>query len=265
MNFQEPVNLGRTGVKAGRLGLSSNYGTPAVALEEAFERNCNYFTYSTFLSRGKEEMQKAVKNIVQKGQREKLILAVFTYAHLPWLSNRLFPVDLKKLGVDYADFLILGNYRSVPGKKTLEMAFRLKEMGLVRAIGLSGHNRKLFPVLAERTSIDLFHFRYNAIHRGAEKDIFPFIPKVNRPGMVSFTATSWGKLINPGNTPDGYETPTAPDCYRFVLSNPLVDVCMVAAKNIQEMREDLKVLEMGPMDQAEMNEIVYIGESIYKN
>ena len=91
MNFNEPVTLGRTGYKVGRLGISSNYGTPADALEEAFERGCNYFTYGTFMSRGTEQMQKAVKNIVKKGLRDKLVLGVFSYAHMPWLSRKLFP------------------------------------------------------------------------------------------------------------------------------------------------------------------------------
>jgi len=38
MNFREPKTLGRTGLKAGRLGVASSYGAPAEAYEEAFER-----------------------------------------------------------------------------------------------------------------------------------------------------------------------------------------------------------------------------------
>ncbi len=265
MNFQEPVTLGRTGFKVGRLGISSNYGTPAGALEEAFERGCNYFTYSTFLSRGSREMQKAVRNIVKKGLRDKLVLAVFSYAHLPWLTHRLFPGDLKKLGTDYAEFLILGNYGSSPGKRTLEMIQQLKKDGLVRHAGISSHKRKVFPVLEEKKIVDLFHFRYNAVHRGAEKDIFPFIHGPGKPGMVSFTATNWGKLLNAAKIPERYNTPTAADCYRFVLTNPSIDVCMTGTKTIREMRENLKVLESGPMDETEIKEFVSIGDYLYKN
>jgi len=38
MNFSEQTILGRTGIKVGRLGISSSYGAPVEAFEEAFER-----------------------------------------------------------------------------------------------------------------------------------------------------------------------------------------------------------------------------------
>jgi hypothetical protein len=43
MDFHEPRDLGRTGLKVGRLGVAGGYGAPAAAFEEAFERGCNYF------------------------------------------------------------------------------------------------------------------------------------------------------------------------------------------------------------------------------
>jgi len=49
MTFSQQTTLGRTGLKVGRLGISSSFGAPAMALEEAFERGCNYFTWSTFI------------------------------------------------------------------------------------------------------------------------------------------------------------------------------------------------------------------------
>jgi predicted aldo/keto reductase-like oxidoreductase len=263
MNFHDPVILGRTGLKVGRLGISSSYGAPAVAFEEAFEKGCNYFTYGTFIKGGSPEMRKAVRNIVSKGQRNKLVVAIYTYAHWPLMTQRLFPRDLKKLGVDYADILILGYYSSLPGGELLDMANQLKEKGLVRFIGLSGHKRKLFPVLAEKKIIDVLHVRYNAIHRGAEKDVFPFITGQDLPGIVSFTATRWGKLINPRNLPDGLKVPKPTDAYRFVLSNPAVDVCMIGTNSLQQMREDLKVLDFGPLNQEEMNDIRSTGEYLY--
>ena len=265
MDFRDPVILGRSGLKVGRLGISSSYGAPAEAFEEAFERGCNYFTYGTFIKGGSPEMRKSVKNIVNKGLRDKLVIAIYTYAHWPYLTSKLFPRDLKRLGLDYADVMILGYYSSLPNRKTLDMANRLKEEGLIRAIGISGHNRKLFPVLAEKKLVDLCHIRYNAIHRGAEKEVFPYIKGEDMPGIVSFTSTRWGKLINPKRIPEGHKPITAVDSYRFVLSNPSVQVCMVGARDREQMHEDLEVLNLGPMAEAELNDIRKTGEYLYKN
>lgn len=49
MTFSEQVVLGRTGLKVGRLGVASGYWVSAEAIEEAFERGCNYMTWGTFI------------------------------------------------------------------------------------------------------------------------------------------------------------------------------------------------------------------------
>jgi len=49
MNFGEQRALGRTGLKVGRLGIASGYKAPAAAIEAAFERGCNYFTWGTVI------------------------------------------------------------------------------------------------------------------------------------------------------------------------------------------------------------------------
>ena len=49
MIFSEKATLGRTGLRVGRLGISSSFDAPAMAFEEAFERGCNYYTWGTFI------------------------------------------------------------------------------------------------------------------------------------------------------------------------------------------------------------------------
>ena len=102
------------------------------------------------------------------------------------------------------------------------------------------------------------HFRYNAAHPGAEKDIFPHLPAANRPGLVSFTATSWGQLLGKSALqgffmgthpiPKGERVPTATDCYRYVLSRPEVDVCMTGPANAAQMEEALEAVAARPDD-----------------
>lgn len=263
MNFSQTVKLGRTDLQAGRLGISSSYGAPAEAFEEAFERGCNYFTWGTFIKGRSKEMEKTIRNIVMKGQREKLILAMYSYSHSSLLTDISINSGLKKLGTKYIDVLILGYYPRQPNRRIIEGALRLKEKGMVRYLALSGHNRKLFPDLMKEGEIDLFHVRYNAVNRGAENEIFPYLHKGNSPGIISFTATRWGQLLKQKKMPAGVYAPSAADCYRFVLSNPAVDVCMVGARNIDMMRENLSVLDLGPMNEDELNRMRRIGDYIY--
>ena len=56
---------------------------------------------------------------------------------------------------------------------------------------------------------------------------------------------------------------SARDCYRFVLSNPAVDVCMTGARTHEMMRENLGTLESGPLNGQEMERIRKIGDHVY--
>lgn len=257
------ITLGRTGLSAGRLGVSSSYGAPAKAFEEAFERGCNYFTWGTFIKGRSSNMKEAITNIARKGHRDDLIISMLTYAHNSFLTTLFLERGLKDLGVDYADVLLLGYYSKRPSQKVIDGALKLKEQGLVRFIGLTGHNRSLFQELQEEEFADIFHVRYSAAHRGAEQDTFPNLKKEARPGVVSFTATAWRKLLNPKKILKGEKVPSARDCYRFVLSNPDVDICMMGAKNMAQMIENLKVLEMNPMDEDEMEYMRRVGDHVY--
>ncbi|MBC8246713.1 MAG: aldo/keto reductase [Deltaproteobacteria bacterium] len=264
MEFNEKTTLGRTGIKVGRLGISSSFGASAAAFEEAFDRGCNYFTWGTFIRGNSPQMRQAISNITGSGRRSDLVVAMLTYAHNALLTEYFFSKGLKAAGITYADVLLLGWFPKRPPQKVIDGALRLKRKGLVRFIGLTSHNRKLFPELADEDLIDVFHVRYNAAHRGAESETFPFLAKESRPGVVSFTATAWQKLLKPKKMPPGEPVPTAADCYRFALSHPGVDVCMMGAKNIDQMRENLTILESGPMTAEELKRMKKIGDMVYK-
>lgn len=261
-NFNEPATLGRTGLKVGRLGISSSYGAPAAAFEEAFERGCNYFVVGSFMKGRSKEMMKAIRNITQRGDRDKLVVCLMEYTHSYLLGKSHFYKGLKKLGLDFVDALMLGYYPNKPRKQVMDLALDLKENGVVRHLALSGHSRKLFPKLVE-SPIDIFQVRYNAVNSGAEKDVFPYCGGENRPGMISFTATRWGQLLRENKMPTGVRPLTASECYRFVLSNPAVDLCMTGARTREMMRENLETLNSGPLIPEEMERVRRIGDHIY--
>jgi predicted aldo/keto reductase-like oxidoreductase len=263
MSFREPIVLGRTGLKVGRLGIASGYKAPAAAIEEAFERGSNYFTWGTVVKGYMPGMREALKNIVAKGGRDRLVLAAVTYAHNNFFTERMLRRGLKSAGLDHADVLILGYFSRKPSRRLIDGALRMKEKGLVRYVGVSSHNRKLLGTLAAGSEFDVLHLRYNAAHRGAETEIFPFAKGERRAGTVVFTATRWGQLLKAEKMPPGEKPLTAADCYRFVLSHPAVDVCMSGAKTVEQMRENLAVLDAGPMSDEELERMRRIGDFVH--
>ena len=263
MKFSEKTTIGSTNLKVGRLGIASSYRAPAKAYEVAFERGCNYFTWGSFIRGRSLEMKKAIINILKKNPRESLVISMISYAHNAWLTEYHLKKKLKELDIDYADVLLLGHFSKRPRQSVINGAMKLKKQGLVRYIGISSHNRKLIPKLHEEGIFDLYHIRYNAANSGAETDIFPHLPENNKPGIISFTSTRWGQLLKKKKMPDN-ETPLSTvDCYRFVLSNPSVDICMSGAKSLEQMKENLETLNFGPLSDEEMSRIRKIGDYVY--
>jgi aryl-alcohol dehydrogenase-like predicted oxidoreductase len=161
--------------------------------------------------------------------------------------------------------LLLGLWNHNPPPRILAAALELQKRGLVRHIAVSTHNRPLVSEVAAEHGIAVVHLRYNAVHRGAEQEVFPHVAQdPERPGIVAFTATSWRQLLDPKRVPPGERTPTAMDCYRFVLSNPAVDVCLTGPSTEKHVEDALRAIDLGPMSEDELVWMRRVGDFIHQ-
>ncbi|SPE33567.1 putative oxidoreductase, aryl-alcohol dehydrogenases like protein [Candidatus Sulfopaludibacter sp. SbA6] len=246
MAFEERT-LGRTGLRVARLGVAASYGVPAAAIERAFEQGVNYLYWGSLR---RAAFAQALRNLAS--HRDRFVLVVESYSRFPSLLRLSLERALRKLRMEHADILLLGLWNKEISGRILDASRELRDRGLVRFLAVSTHRRPLVPQLAANPDIDVLHFRYNAAHPGAEVDIFPRLPATARPGMVSFTATSWGQLLKPSRIPRAERVPTASDCYRFVLARPEVDVCLTGPANSAQLDEALRALQLGPMNPEEL-------------
>lgn len=261
MRQWERTTLGRTGLEVGRLGMAASYGVPAAAVEHAFERGVNYFYWGS-VRRGPFGL--ALRNLAPR--RDRFVLVLQSYSRIAALVGWSIERALRKLNFDHADVLLLGLWNHEIPDRILDASRKARERGLIRHIAVSTHHRPFVQNLAKDPDIGIVHLRYNAVHTGAEREVFPHLPPDgNRPGIVSYTATSWKQLLNGRHVPAGDKTPTAVDCYRFVLSSPAVDVCMTGPATEAHAREALQALELGPMSEGELAWMRRVGESIYKH
>ena len=261
MNSWKTARLGRTNLTVGRLGLTASYGADERCVQLAFERGVNYLYWG---SRRTATFAAGLRAL--KPRRDELVLVIQSYtrlaALLPWSLKR----SLRALGMDYADVLLLGLWNKPVPPAILEQALQLREQGLARHIAVSTHNRPHAAELAGNdANLDVLHVRYNAVHSGAERDIFPKLPAPEaRPGIVSFTATCWGELLKPDQVPAGDAVPSASDCYRFVLANPAVDVCLTGPRSVSDLTAALDAWDKGPMTAEEIAWMRRVGQAKYR-
>jgi aryl-alcohol dehydrogenase-like predicted oxidoreductase len=263
MDFKEHRVLGRTGLTVSRMGLASGYGVPDAAIERAFhEYGVNYF-YLSFPRR--DDMARAIRRLAPAHRDDLRIVLAWPY-FVGFSLKGYVHRWLRKLGVDRVDLLLIQGMRVPPGRRLARRLRHFRESGKVRFVGMSSHDRNLFGRIGRgeaEAPVDFLQIRYNAVNPGAEQDIFPHLPAANRPGVVIFTATCWGKLLNPGLMPPGERPPAPADCYRFALSHPDVDVCITGPATAGQMEANLRALAAGPLDEEEMARIRRVGRHIY--
>ncbi|MBD3413497.1 MAG: hypothetical protein GF421_03580 [Candidatus Aminicenantes bacterium] len=256
--LKERIQLGRTDLYAGRLGLGSSYTLSSKAFDDAFEAGCNFFYWGAIRT---PFMAKAIRRIIRREQREDIIVAIQSYIRpfgVGWSLKR----GLRRLKIDFADVFLLGLYNKYPHPRILAQAEELRQKGLFRYLGVSSHDRKLLAQSAGDSRFDILLLRYNAAHRGAEKDIFPYLPS-EKPGIIGFTAADYMQLSRSKKIPKEEKRPSAGDCYRFVLSNPHIDMTITSPWNRRQMRENLMEANKGPMSPQELEWMRRIGDRVY--
>ena len=261
-SFDAPRTLGSTGLKVGAIGLGSSYGVGGKDIERAFDNGVNFFMWGMRRRDGFGEGLRALT----RNHRENTVIALQTYTRVDWMMKPFFESGLRSLKTDYVDLLCLAWWNDVPSRRILDAAIALREAGKVRHIMVSCHDRPTFLKCAEDPAYSTFMIRYNAAHPGAEREVFPHLADDEnaRPGVLAFTATRWGSLLDPNATPEGERTPSAADCYRFALSHPKVDVCLAGPKNSAELGDALLAMKRGPMSADEIAWMKRVGKSIHE-
>ena len=174
----ERATLGRTGLEVGRLGISASYGVPTAAVERAFEQGVNYLYWGSMRTK---PFAQALRNL--SGQRDRMVLLIQSYSRMAALVAGSLERALHAIGYDHADLLLLGRWQKPVPPRILDAAREAQRRGLVRHLAVSTHKRTLVPEIARGSDYDVVHFRYNAAHPGAERDIFSNLPAGDRPGL----------------------------------------------------------------------------------
>ncbi len=243
-----------------RLGLAFDHGIEAEGIRAALDRGVNYLFW---VNSNKGVAHEVVKEALKQDRQRYVFAGGASLGYLAGSLRRAAERLLRSFELEYIDvFQLYWLGKMSAWTKSVEKELvRLREEGLVRAVGVSIHDRKRAAMLAVESPLDLLMVRYNAAHPGAETDIFPSYAE-RRPITVAYTATSWRKLIT---APEGWgqKGMSPQDCYRFCLSSPFVDVVLSAADNRKQIEENLDALEKGPLSPEEDEWIRRFGEFVH--
>lgn len=229
-----------------RLGLATrgNGHLRAADVEAAISAGVNYLNWC-----GRPDALSATIARLGK-QRKQIVLAVQLEARDAIDAEREFSFLLEQLRTDYIDIATLYYVEArsewdrilAPDGAWAYLAEQ-KRRGRLHMIGLTSHQRPLAAKWAESGRLDMLMIRYNAAHRGAERDVFPVACARALP-VVTFTALRWKALLQKtAEDPPEYMPPSAIDCYRFCLASPDVAVVLTAPATREELDRNLMLLD----------------------
>jgi len=229
-----------------RLGLATrgNGALTPVDVEWALSRGINYLNWCGH----PDALSRAIADL--GAARRKVVVAAQFEARSARDAERELSSMLAELRTDYIDILTLyyvetGNeWEEIVGPGgAWDYLHQQKQTGRLKMIGLTSHQRKLAAGWARSGKLDLLMIRYNAAHRGAEREVFPVAREQNLP-VVTFTGLRWKALLaHTPEDPAGFVPASAVDWYRFCLVQPGVAVALTAPGNRAELEENLNLLD----------------------
>jgi len=287
MGFEERT-LGRTGLRVSPIGIGCGFGITGPDVRYAFDRGINYFFFSSDLHHfAYRPSVDGIRSLCgsQSSVREKVVLATVSYVGDPEKLPGVLCDQFHELGVDYIDVFhwgwiteasdgaalfgavsrVMDGGEDVDAMRKLlhlkataeEVGVDLKKRGLVRHVGASFHSRAQAAKCLDGPC-EVMMLRYNVSHRGAEQDVFPLLTgdQTCDPGIVVFNSAHEGEKYfhqRIEGYPQEYPVPSVPDCYRFALTNPAVDLVLTGVKNRAEVDAALSAVEAGPLTERQMD------------
>jgi predicted aldo/keto reductase-like oxidoreductase len=258
-----------------RLGLAS-HGRTAITPDDvlyALDRGVNFLNWPGEADSpgGADAYSVAVASL--GGRRDSVVVCVQFGARTATEAAVELRSILDALRTDHVDVLTLyyvekaGEWNALSGPGGALGYLRAAHRdGVVRRVGITSHQRPLAAEIARSGLIDLLMIRYNAAHRGAEREVFPVTDALGMP-LIAYTATRWGALLRPTpDDPPGFAVPGAPAWYRFVLQSPSVAVTLAAPHTRAELDHDLEVLRAsGPLGPSEYTLLAEHGHRVRRH
>jgi predicted aldo/keto reductase-like oxidoreductase len=191
-------------------------------------------------------------------RRKEIFLSTKVTSRDPDEAMRQIETSLKRLQTDHLDQLMIHDVQSMEDVAKLcqkgnliEILHRLKEQGVTRFIGFSGHTEATaMKAMADRGDFDtmLIAMNWNAANNSQNRQEMA-IPAAREKGMGVILM----KVIRPRET---ITTLKPADLIKYALSLKGPDVIVLGMESIDVVKSNLEILRnFKPMDEAKMKEM----------
>ena len=231
--------LGRTGLTVTRLGIGGAYCESAEIYRRAIDAGVNYIDTARAYRDGEDE--KVIGTAI-KGQRDRLILATKTAARDAKSARAELETSLRMLDVDYIDVYQLHHLNTQEEREqalapngALEMAQKAQDEGLIRFIGVTGHDWAEIQHAVDTGFFDTVLCWYNCAMKTPEDTVFLAAYKHNT-GVVIMNASRNDRLFGDA------DAPSPEQFYQYVLSHKSVNLTIIGLRDVERFHRIAEAL-----------------------
>lgn len=233
------TTLGRTGLVVTRLGIGGAYCDSADGYRAALDCGVNYVDTAHSYRDGEDE--KTIGRAI-RGRRADLVIATKTLKRDAAGAREELETSLRSLDVDHLDIWQL-HYVNTPADReqvlapggALEAATKAREQGLVRFVGVTGHDWAEVGKDLATGLFDTVLCWYNCAMPEPQMQVFPEAMRQGT-GVVIMQTTRNDKLFNDS------AAPAPEDFYRYVLDTPGVNVALMGLRDLPRFQRVARAL-----------------------
>jgi len=248
MRYDLPTTtLGRTGLTVTRLGIGGAYCKTPDGYRAALDLGVNYLDTARAYHDGEDER---VVGQAIAGRRHEIVLATKSGVRDAKGAREELETSLRLLGTDYLDIWQIHYLNKEEERKEVlgpggayEAALEAREQGLIRFIGVTGHNWVEVGKAVATGLFDTVLCWYNLAMPEPEQHVFPHAVE-HDVGVVIMSATRMEKLLGQE------DTPPLEQFYRYVLGHPAVSLSIMGLRSVEAFGGVARALservELGP-------------------
>ena len=221
--------LGRTGLEVTRLGIGGAYCETADGYRAALDCGVTYVDTARAYRDGEDE--KVIGQAI-KGWRDGLVLATKTGQRDAEGARRELETSLRLLNTDHIDVYQIHHLNTQPEREqalgpggAMEAVQKAREEGLVRFIGVTGHDWVQVGQAVATGLFDTVLCWYNCAMKEPEETVFPEA-RTHNTGVIIMNASRNDRLFG------GPEAPAPEQFYRYVLGHEAVCVTIMGLRDV---------------------------------
>jgi hypothetical protein len=254
--------LGNTGYEVGiyslggqgALEIPGTFDKSVAIINRAIDLGVNYIDTAAYYGAGSSEMYIGE---VMKERRNEVFLATKSHDYTYDGTMRLFEESLRRLNTDHVDlyqhhYMVQERYDRLIQKNSARQAFeQLKEQGVVRFIGVTGHSARILSEAIESYPYDCALIPLNAAGSILQDeqyiDRFFQLTAEKNMGVIAMKVFGGGGLIRRGLTPK--------QLLYYTMSQP-VSTTIVGISQMEYLEENVRnAKEFKPLTEKELLEL----------